>query len=214
MASTLKLACLGLIFFSSGAFAAPGGNLYCCQDPSTGRRACGDTVPDQCRGHAYKILDSNGNVIREVGPPLTAEQKAQAAAEAQRKKEEEAAQREQRRKDQALLATYSSVQDIDQARSRSEAEVGELMKQAEAKIDALRQKRKKLESEAEFYRNKTLPPEISKGMRDIDSEIKANNSVLEAKKAELEQIRAKYDRDKRRYLELSGGAAGPARATR
>lgn len=199
--SPLKGGCLVLVLLA--ASTAQGANLLCCQDQN-GRRACSDSLPEQCRGRPYKVLDGAGNVIKEVGPPLTAEQKAQAEAEARRKKEQEAAQQEQRRKDQALLATYSSLQDIESARSRSEADVQEAIKQAESRIAALRQKRKKFENEAEFYRNKAVPPEVAKGLRDIDSAVKAESSIVDAKKAEFQIIRAKYDDDKRRYLELSG----------
>lgn len=197
-----KIACVSLALLA--AVPAQAGNLLCCQDPSTGRRACGDSLPEQCRGRAYKVLDSAGNVIKEVGPPMTAEQKAKAAAEAQRKKEEEAARNEQRRKDQALLATYSSVQDIEQARNRSMDGVQEAIKQTEAKIAALQKQRKKYEGEMEFYKNKTPPPELAKNLRDIDSDIRTQTGLIDAKKAELEQVRDKYDQDKRRYLELAG----------
>jgi hypothetical protein len=88
---------------------------------NTGRRVCGDSLPEQCRGRAYRHLDSGGNVIKEVGPPLSAEQKAEQAAEARRKKQIEEAAREQRYKDQALLDTYAMPQDIDLAQSKAEA---------------------------------------------------------------------------------------------
>jgi len=198
-----RLASIALALLSANV--AQAGNMLCCQDSSTGRRVCGDSLPEQCRGRAYKILDGAGNVIKEVGPPMTAEQKAQAAAEVQRKKEEEASHQEQRRKDQALLATYSSVRDIDQARDRNVNDVQDAVKQTEAKIAALQKQRKKYETELEFYRNKPVPPELAKNLRDIDSDIKAQTGVIDAKKAELEQIRTKYDLDKRRYVELSGG---------
>lgn len=196
---------LALALLALPAAAAWGSNLYCCQDPATGRRVCGDNLPEQCRGRAYKILDGAGNIVKEVGPPLTPEQKAQAAAEAQRRKLEEAALREQRRKDQALLDTYSSVQDIDLARARSENEIREAVRQAEEKIASLRKQRKKFENEAEFYKNKPLPPDVAKGLQASDSEIRAYTTLLDSKKADLEMIRAKYDEDKRRYLQLSGG---------
>lgn len=199
----LRLASLTLALLAANV--AQAGNMLCCQDPNTGRRACGDSLPEQCRGRAYKVLDGAGNVIKEVGPPMTAEQKALLAAEAQRKKEQEAAQQEQRRKDQALLATYSSIQDIEQARNRSMNDVQEAVKQAEAKIAGLQKQRKKYETELEFYKNKAVPPELAKNLRDIDFDIKAQTGLIDAKKAELEQIRAKYDQDKRRYVELSGG---------
>lgn len=194
-----------IALFLCAAAAAQGAEIYCCTDPSTGRRACGDSLPDACRGRAYKVMDGSGNVMREVGPPMTAEQKAQAAAEALRRKEEEAARREQQRKDMALLDTYSSVRDIDEARARREADLQDAIRQAEGKITSIRQRRRKFENEAEFYRNRPLPPEVAKGLRETDSELKAYASLLEAKKADLETVHAKYDADKLRYIELSRG---------
>ncbi|OQA34112.1 MAG: hypothetical protein BWY57_00741 [Betaproteobacteria bacterium ADurb.Bin341] len=188
------------------AASAHAQSLYCCQDAATGRRNCGDTLPHECKGLAYKILDRAGNVIREVGPPLTAEQKAALQAEEEQKREHEAAMREQRRKDAALLETYSSVQDIDISLARAETELVKAMDLAEGRIKAAWDKRKKLESEAEFYKKGTLPPEIARGLRDADDEIRAYSDVLKSKKADLEKIRAKYAADKQRYLEiLSGG---------
>lgn len=202
MASPARFAffCLALL-----AAAAARADFYCCPDPASGRRTCGDTLPDACRGRAYKIFDNGGNLRREVGPPPTAEQKAAAAAEVQRRKEEEAAQREQRRKDQALLETYTSVQDIELARSRNERDLQEAIKQTEDKLASLQQRRKKLESEAEFYKNKPLPPEIGKGLKDNEAETRSYADQLEGKKTDFAQVRAKYDQDKRRYLQLTGG---------
>ena len=82
---------------------AQAGNFYCCQDPTSGRRVCGDVLPDQCKGRAFKIIDGAGNIIREEGPPLTAEQKTQIEVDSKRKKELEEFQRTHRRKDAALL---------------------------------------------------------------------------------------------------------------
>ena len=86
MVSVLKYSA-GLIVMlaaiSVNAATPASGRFYCCD----GGRVCGDALPEQCRGKAYRILDSSGNLLKEVGPPLTVEQKARAAAEALRKKE-------------------------------------------------------------------------------------------------------------------------------
>ncbi len=205
MVSPKQLFAWGLFGLLSASAHAQ--NLYCCQDAASGRRNCGDTLPRECKGLAYKILDRAGNVVREVGPPLTAEQKAALQAEEEQKREREAALREQRRKDAALLETYSSVKDIDISLARAETELIKAMDLAEERIKAAWEKRKKLESEAEFYKKRTLPPEIARGLRDSDDEIKTYSSILKSKKADLESIRAKYAADKKRYLEImaSGG---------
>jgi len=201
------LACLALLFLSASASAA--GEFYCCQDPNTGRRVCGDTLPEQCRGRAYRILDSGGNVMKEVGQALTPEQKAELVLETRRKKQLEEASREQRRKDQALLDTYAAPEDIDLAQSKAEADVNLAIQAAQERIVAARKKRKKFEDEAEFYKKKDIPPELAKQLHALDHEIKVQQELQDVKKREFDVIKAKYDADRKRYGELTGRASKP-----
>ena len=207
MVSINKLAAGAIVLFAAlpAHAAAPAskepasGKMFCCENG----RICGDSFPERCRGKAYSILDAKGNLIREEPAPLTPQQKAEAAAEAQRKKDLEEHAREQRRQDQALLQTYTSAQDIDRSQARAELDVGAAIKGAEEKIAAARKQRKKFEDEAEFYRNRQLPAEVAKGLRDADYEIGAQESVIESKKRDQETMRAKYDEDLRRFRDLS-----------
>ncbi|MFN4326894.1 MAG: hypothetical protein ACK4FP_13540 [Azonexus sp.] len=177
--------------------------FYCCQDPVSGRRVCSDTLPEQCRGRAYRVLDSGGNLIKEVGAPLTPEQKAELALENKRRKQLEDAGREQRRRDQALLDTYATPEDIDLAQKKAEADVNSAILAAIGRIDAAQVKRKKLADEAEFYKKKTLPPELERDLRAIDHEIRLQQELLDLKKKEFDTIKAKYDADRKRYFELT-----------
>ena len=177
------------------------GKLFCCND-SNGKQVCGDILPPECYGRAYRELGDSGRTVRTVDAPLTAEQRAQRAAEEEKRKVEETALREQQRKDQALLNTYGTEQDIEAMRLRAQEEVKKSIKAAEVKIAEIRAQRKKFENEAEFYKKKKPPPEIQKGLRDADTEIKAQESIIEAKKLELDIIRDKYDEDKRRFIDL------------
>ena len=132
------------------------------------------------------------------------EQKGQAAAEALRKKELEEQAKELRRKDQALLDTYATPQDIDLAQGKAESDVNLTIRGAEDRIAAARKQRKKFEEEAEFYKKKSLPPEVAKGLRDADHEIKTQQELLDVKKGDAATIKAKYDADRKRYAELTG----------
>lgn len=191
-----------------GSSATGAANLYCCIDAG-GRQVCGDILPQACYGRAYREVGASGRTVRTVEAPLSAEQRAQRAAEEARRQAEEAALREQQRQDQALLDTYGSEKDIEMMRARALDEVQKSILAAQTKITELRTKRKNLENEAEFYKKKALPAEVQKGLRDTDSEIKAQEALIEAKKREIEAIRAKYDEDKRRYLDLSRRTAAP-----
>jgi hypothetical protein len=195
-----KLALFALTTFAgTSAFAA--GSLFCCID-ATGKQVCADILPQACYGRAYRELGADGRTLRVVEAPLTAEQRAARAAEEKQRKAEEAAVIEQRRKDVALLNTYGSEKDIDFMREHTEAEVHKAIKGAEDKIVEIRALRKKYENEAEFYKKKTLPNEVKRGLADADYEIKAQQEIIEGKKQELEQVRVKYDDDRRRYQDL------------
>jgi len=193
------------------ALSAQGaGNFFCCPDPSSGRRTCGDTLPEVCRGKAYRIIDGAGNILKEVGPPLTAEQKAEMAIQARRKQEQEDLAREQRRKDQALLDTYSSIKDIDVAQQQAEADLQQAIASANAQIDVIREQRKKFENEAEFYKKKTIPAEVARGLREADYGIKLLEETREVKRRDFQTVKSKYDSDRKRYLEITSRAAPAA----
>lgn len=204
-----KLLSASLLLLLAGPLWAAG-ESYCCQDPATSRRVCADTLPDQCRGRAYKVFDAAGNVQKEVGQPLSAEQKAEQIAEKRQQAKLEEASREQRRKDQALLDTYATPQDIDISQRNAEADVNQAIAAAQAQIDIARKKRKKAEGEAEFYRKKSLPPELDKELRTLDNEIKVQQDLLNVKKQDFITIRTKYDADRKRYLELTGKSSPTA----
>ena len=186
--------------FSSPTPAA--GNLYCCVD-ATGKQICGDLMPQACYGRAYRELGENGRTLRTIEAPLSAEERAQRQAADEKRKEEEAAAREKQRKDQALLNTYGSERDIEAMRLRAQEDVQKSVLAAETRIAEIRAQRKKFENEAEFYKKKKLPADVQKGLSDADFEIKAQESIIDSKKKELDIIREKYDEDKRRYLDLS-----------
>ncbi len=177
------------------------GNFFCCTDAS-GKKICGDILPQACYGRAYRELGSNGQVIRSVEAPLTAEQRAQRAAEEAQRLREEEKRKEQNRKDQALLNTYASEQDVDVMRKRAEEDVLQAIRAAEKQITELRLQRKKFENEAEFYKKKTLPPDVRKGLADTDSDIGVQEAFIADKKKELATVRARYDENKRRFIDL------------
>jgi len=201
------LAATLLSVFAPPAQAA--GAMFCCHD-ANGKQICGDTLPRECYGRAYREIGSSGRTIREVEAPLNAEQRAQRAAEEEKRKREEAARKEQQRKDQALLNTYSNEQDIEAMRRRANDDVQKSIRSAEAKIAEIRKQRKKYENEAEFYKKKQLPVDIQKGLDNADFEIKAQESIIESKKKDLNVIREKYDEDRRRFIELTRSGAANA----
>lgn len=204
---------LAALLLASGLSAVPGlvqaagNNMICCQ--VDGRKVCGDSMPAQCIGKAYSLVNDRGIVIRHVDAPKSEEQKEQDAIVAKKKRDAELAEKladkEQQRRDRALLDTYGSEKDIDVLRARAEQDVTSAIKQAEARVAESQKRKKKLEAEAEFYKNKPLPDEVRKGIKESEFEIKAQQELIDVKQKDLLAVRAKYDAEKRRYRELTGG---------
>ena len=72
-----------------------------------------------------------------------------------------------------MLNTYGSEREIEMMRARAIDDVRKAIQAAETKIAETQARRKHFEDEAEFYKKKKLPPEIDKGLRDADADIKA-----------------------------------------
>lgn len=192
--SAAALAC-GMLFSLPAA-----ARITCCE--VDGKRFCGDPAPQQCLNKAKKVFERG--VAKEIDAPLTAEQRAAREAEDTRKKEEERKAAEQARRDRALMASYSSVKEIDAARNRAITEIRRNATQAQNRLDAALKKQKALEQEKEFYQKKPLPAALTSQIRDNEAEIAAQQKVLQDKDAEIAAINARFDDDKERYQRLSG----------
>lgn len=202
-------------FYSLGVTAQV--RIYCCDD-ATGRRVCGDFLPPACQGRAYEERDTRGFVSKVVEAPLTPEQQARRDAERAKKEEEAKKASEERRKVLALLSTYSSEKDITTARDRALAETEQNMKQSQQRLEEARKKKKKLDSEKEFYKGKPLPDSVKADIRENEKEIKAQQAAVDGRAKDMEEIRTRFAEERKRYLELTGkkaaeGAPAAAPAT-
>ncbi len=209
-----------LLFASSALLAqsaAAQARIFCCQDDK-GTKVCGDFLPPVCQGRAYEERDGKGFIAKQVEAPLTPEQLARREAENAKKAEEAKKAAEERRRNLALLATYSSEKDILSARDRALAEVEKNQKQSQARLDEANKKKKKIDADREFYKGKPLPEDVKAQVRDNEKEIVAQTAAVAAKVKEAAEVRARFEDERKRYLELTGkkstdaAAAAPAAA--
>ena len=81
------------------------------------------------------------------------------------------------------------------------------MHEVEAKIDALKQRRAGYDKELEFYKDKkgnSQPPaKLVEDINTLEVDLKVQQEVLATKKKEVDLINARYDQDKKRYLQLT-----------
>lgn len=190
--------------------------IYCCTDDN-GRRVCGDILPAQCQVRAYNELNPMGVVKKKYDAPLSPEQRAQRDAELARKRAEEKAAAEQARRDKAMMASYTSVEDIDAKRVRTVASAKAEIKAAEERIEAAQVRLDKLRKNAERYESqkKPIPETLKANLRDSEADLVTRNLTLDEKKKELVTIEEHFDHDRRRFIELTSkhpetGAAAPA----
>ncbi len=184
-----------------------------------GKKYYGSTIPQECVGQRVEQLDKQGSVIRRIDPEGDEKARAAKEADAAKKRQEEAANREESRRNRALLATYTSEKDIDDARGRALEDNQKAVKEVEARIADLKKKQAGFAKEMEFYQEPAakdskgkpkpaakapkIPPKLSEDIKNTEIDLAAQQQLLDVKKKEVDAINAKYDEDKKRYLELT-----------
>ena len=173
-----------------------------------GKKYYGSTIPPQCYGRPVEQISKSGSVLKRIDPEGDAKARAEKEAAAAKHKEEDVATKEETRRNRALLATYTSEKDIEEARRRALQDNEKQVKEVETKIDSLKKTRAKYDKELEFYQDKKTgkaapPPKLSNDIRNAEIDLKAQEDLLAAKRKEVSVINAKYDEDKKRFVELA-----------
>jgi len=188
-----------------------------------GKKYYGSTIPAQCVGQPIEQLNAQGTVIRRIDPEGDEKVRAAREAEAAKKREEDALAKEQSRRNRALLATYTSEKDIDEARKRALSDNDKAIQEVERRIADIRKRQAGYEKEMEFYKDgrpaadkgkprpagaaapavAQPPAKLLEDIKTAEVDLKLQQDALEARKKQVEVINAKYDEDKKRYLELT-----------
>ena len=188
-----------------------------------GKKYYGSTVPQQCVGLPVEQLNRDGNVIRRIDPEGEEKQRLAKEAEAEKKRQEDTVNREAARRNRALLATYTTEKDIDEARARALVDNQKAVQDVEARIAGIKKRQAAFDKEMEFYqeapakdakgkpkpgaatKQPKIPPKLAEDIKNAEIDLKAQEQLLAAKQKEVDNINAKYDDDKKRFLELKTG---------
>lgn len=191
---------------------------YKCVD-AKGNVFYSQTLLPECQGQAVKELDKRGIVTKERAAPPTAEELKAQEANKERQAEEANKAREQERRDKALLATYADVKEIDLARDRN-------LQQAELVINSNNLRLKAVESRLADYQahadrqkkaGKPVSPDLQADIDQVSGERQKLLAQNEVQRKEMDAIRARFEEDKKRFVELTaqppaGAAPAPASA--
>jgi hypothetical protein len=183
---------------------------YRCKDEK-GLTHVGDTPPAGCANVVMYEVTKSGTVIRKIDPTPTGDQIRLRQEEAARQKEEEKAAAEQRRKDMALLATYSSVKDVDTSRDLNLKPIEVRIRSARDRVVEVEKREKELDEEMEFYtagkgksskRTRAPPLQLVADIERTRNEKAALVRSIANYEKEMEQVRERYDIDRKRWVEL------------
>jgi hypothetical protein len=174
-----------------------------------------DRVPPQYSKRERKEINEQGRTLKVYEAPKTPEQKAEeqrlAIIEAARKKIAE----KRLRHDRTLLATYSSEEDMMQARDGKIESVETLIQLTHRRIKSMQKHLLKLTDEAAEYERsgKKLPVGLQNQIANIRQQITQNENFVKDKEREMEEISLKFDMDIKRFNELTSDKPRTTAAT-
>jgi len=169
----------------------------------------GQSIPPEYRDQDAAVMNKRGLTVRRIeGAPTPAQLKA-LEEKAAREQEEQKRLREQRRRDQALMSTYSSTKEIDAAKERNLTFHRQAMQGLEPRLAQSDQRLRDLKVQAETYRRtgRDVPPWLQEELQQQEAASEAVRADMQRHAADIEAIQARYDADKKRYIELT--EAGP-----
>jgi hypothetical protein len=198
----LKIIAPGLLLLAAGPLAAE--KVYKWVDED-GVVHYGDALPPKAAGRGHKVLNDQGIAVEDVAAAKTAEQIAEEARLAE-------AAREAAKRDQVLLDTYLSVDEIENLRDRR-VELLEAQNRVTEKYMAdLAQKLGKLQSEAARIQAgeqaagapPEIPDQLAAEIAHAERGLVNYRREIAARREDQEEIRARFDADIARFRELKG----------
>lgn len=205
---------LGLAAELGAQQAPPISGVYTCTD-ATGRKLRSDRPIPACMDREQTVLNPSGTVRAKVGPALSAQQRA----ELEERRKDEAAQQarelEDKRRDRAILARYPNRDAHDKERAQAQARIDTVVLEAEKRIVALYDERKKIDGELEFYQRDPAkaPPALRRQIDFVAQDLQSQRRFIQTQENERQRVDTRFNDELHRLKELwqdqqrAGGAA-------
>lgn len=165
----------------------------------------GETIPPEYAGKDRSELNKAGRVVNRK-EALTPEERAAKEQEEAKKREEAEAALERKRRDKALLNTYTTVKEIDLARTRNLQQVDARLNSLNSQVKMANDNLLGLQKEAEGFAksNRKIPKSLQEDLQESKTRLAKAQQDLEKAEAEKAAVEARYDADKARFKELTG----------
>ncbi len=147
--------------------------IYSCVD-AKGRKITADRPIIECIDRTQQELSRSGRVKREIGPSLTAQERAALEEKERQAAEVRAREAEEKRRDRALLIRYPTRAEHDKERAIALDQVDEVIKASSKRTVELADQRRAIDAELEFYAKDpsrvpgSLKRKVDENVRSID----------------------------------------------
>jgi len=172
-----------------------------------GKKYYGSTIPNACLGRPLELINKQGLMVRRIDPEGDEKARIAKEAEAEKKRELEAATKDAQRRNRALLATYTSEKDIEDSRARDLRNHDRGVQEVQRRIEDIKKRQTQFQKELDLFKTAgkgDAPTRLKEEITNAQIDLKAQETLLDAKKKEALGINARYDEDKRRYKEAIG----------
>ena len=218
------LACVLLAaVLGTGALAQPApplgsGSIYTCID-AQGRKLTSDRPIPACIDREQRELGPTGTVRRVIGPTLTDHERSAQEAQLRKLQEERSRAREERKRERSLLARYPDAATHQMERSAAFALTDEVSRAFAQRIAELRQQRKALDQEMEFYSSNPAkaPLALRRQLIENDEGMREQQRFLAGQEQEKRRVNQRFDTELAQLQrlwaqqrELVGGSGGGA----
>ena len=191
--------------------ATPAASIYTCIDRN-GRRLTADRPIAECLDREQRELSPSGMTRRQLGPSLTEHERA--ALDAQRRKEAEARSREleERRRERVLTARYPDSATHDVERAAAIQLVDDVTATTEKRIAELREQRKALDMEMEFYKRDPSKAPISVRRKLVENEesMAEQQRFIAGQEQEKRRVHQRFDAELAQLRKLWNSQRLPA----
>lgn len=166
----------------------------------------GHSLPPEYVDLAHERL-SEGEVRESVDRALTLEEREAAMAAMAAERAQEAAERTRQTQDRLLLASYSSEDEILQAKQSELTVIRSQISSASASLNnALHRYRQLISQAADLERAaSTVPDNLAERIRDSHAELAQHQSTLDRINRRIQRTEESFQQDLDRYRDLSGG---------
>lgn len=190
-----------LVVFCNTSFAqikTDSGIIYKYKD-SKGNIIYSDNIPSNEKGQ-YSVLSGKSGVLKQVVERELSVEEIEIINQKKNQEKNDADKiLEQRKKDNSLLATYSSVDEISKLKTFEISQINQSIKTQIGNITDLKDKINQVNDNLSSNNNNKKMKET---LQDLQSKLNDANNILSNNKTLLETRTKKYQDDEARYVQL------------